>query len=128
MTEQELKDRGRAIQEGKTVNRYLTILAEPVRRGRPRTQESIEAQIAEVETELENPETPLARLHLTQKLMDLQQALESGVHDRAERLQEAEMEFVKVAASYSERKNISYAAWRAVGVPAKVLKAAGISR
>jgi hypothetical protein len=36
--------------------------------------------------------------------------------------------FVKVAKSYSDSKKISYASWREVGVDAKVLKAAGISR
>jgi hypothetical protein len=35
---------------------------------------------------------------------------------------------VKVAKSYSERQNISYASWRDVGVEASVLKRAGISR
>ena len=32
------------------------------------------------------------------------------------------------AKGYSERKGISYAAWREAGVPAATLKAAGISR
>ena len=45
--------------------------------------------------------------------MDLE-ALESG--------------FVKVVSAYSERKGISYAAWREQGVPAAVLKAGGIKR
>jgi hypothetical protein len=36
--------------------------------------------------------------------------------------------FIKVAAAYSKRKGISYAAWRAVGVEPTVLKQAGISR
>ena len=39
-----------------------------------------------------------------------------------------EADFVSAARSYSERKGISYAAWRAVGVPPAVLKKAGISR
>ncbi len=35
---------------------------------------------------------------------------------------------MKTAAKYAERKGISYAAWRELGVPADVLKKAGISR
>ena len=35
---------------------------------------------------------------------------------------------VAAGAAYSERKGISYAAWREIGVPAAVLKRAGISR
>ena len=36
--------------------------------------------------------------------------------------------FVQVAKSYGERQGISYNAWREVGVPAPVLKRAGIGR
>ena len=43
-------------------------------------------------------------------------------------LTQLEAEFVKFAKSYSERKAISYAAWREVGVSAATLKAAGIGR
>ena len=36
--------------------------------------------------------------------------------------------FIAVARPYSERKGLSYAAWRAVGVKPRVLRAAGIAR
>jgi hypothetical protein len=39
-----------------------------------------------------------------------------------------EDEFVSAAKPYSERKSISYAAWRELGVDAAVLKKAGITR
>ena len=39
-----------------------------------------------------------------------------------------EKAFVKVGKSYAERKAISYAAFREFGVPADILKRAGISR
>jgi hypothetical protein len=39
-----------------------------------------------------------------------------------------EQAFAEVAASYSDRQGISYASWREVGVPAAVLKRAGIAR
>ena len=39
-----------------------------------------------------------------------------------------EKAFVKVGKSYAGRKSISYAAFREFGVPAEVLKRAGISR
>ena len=45
-----------------------------------------------------------------------------------EDIDELEKGFVETAKSYSQRKGISYAAWRQVGVPASVLKAAGIPR
>jgi hypothetical protein len=43
-------------------------------------------------------------------------------------LAQLEKDFVKAAAPYSERKGISYSAWREVGVPAAVLDKAGIAR
>ncbi len=39
-----------------------------------------------------------------------------------------EAEFIEVAGPYSERKGLSYLAWRAVGVQPRVLRAAGIPR
>ncbi len=39
-----------------------------------------------------------------------------------------EAAFVAVARPYSERKGLTYAAWRAVGVKPRVLRAAGIAR
>lgn len=39
-----------------------------------------------------------------------------------------EADFRAVAASYSARKGLTYAAWREAGVDAAVLKAAGVSR
>jgi len=39
-----------------------------------------------------------------------------------------EDEFVSIAASYSTRRRISYAAWREAGVDAAVLRKAGITR
>ncbi|MHB1534624.1 MAG: hypothetical protein ACYC1D_08440 [Acidimicrobiales bacterium] len=41
---------------------------------------------------------------------------------------ELETAFVKVASGYSERKGLSYAAWREAGVSADVLRRAGIRR
>ena len=38
-----------------------------------------------------------------------------------------ERAFIEVAAEYSSRKGVSKHAWREVGVPAEVLKRAGIS-
>ncbi len=43
-------------------------------------------------------------------------------------LAELENGFEKVAKGYAERKGITYSAFRQIGVPAAVLKKAGISR
>ena len=68
----------------------------------------------------------LKRLQLTQERLDLIDELANM--DRGVDISELEAEFTKVAKGYAERKGISYAAFRQTGVPAAVLKKAGISR
>ncbi|MEZ5143087.1 MAG: hypothetical protein R2726_11305 [Acidimicrobiales bacterium] len=115
---------GRA--QGRAVRLYLEALeAHKPKRGRKRTPESIKKRLGRIDTELESAD-PMKRLHLVQERIDLEHELattEDGVD-----LTELERGFVAAARSYSERKGISYAAWRELGVPAATLKAAGISR
>jgi len=63
---------------------------------------------------------------MVQERIDLLQEIETmnGAAD----LTAVEDDFVTVARDYSISKGISYAAWREIGVPAVVLKRAGISR
>ena len=68
----------------------------------------------------------MARLALVQERMDLDAALAAA--ETTVDLTALEDGFVEAAAGYGERKGISYAAWREVGVPAAVLKRAGVSR
>ena len=70
----------------------------------------------------------LDRVQLLQRRLDLEQELEamSSVGDTD--IGELEAGFVAVAKSYSERKGLTYAAWREAGVDARVLKQAGLSR
>jgi hypothetical protein len=58
--------------------------------------------------------------------MDLQRELDRL--DAADDLTSLERDFVKVAKGYAERKGISYAAWRELGVAPDVLRKAGIAR
>ncbi len=116
---------GRA--QGLAVKNYLEGLeSTKPKRGRKRTPETISAQIANVEAQLADA-APLARLNLIQQRMDLiadRDALSGPAVD----MEALETEFVKVAAAYSKAKNISYAAWREIGVDPAVLKRAGIGR
>lgn len=114
---------GRA--EGRAVRDFLEALDQKKQPGRRRTPESIQARLDTIETDLATAD-PVARLALIQERRDLTRALGSLESDvDTDALEEA---FVKVAKSYSERKGIEYASWREVGVPAAVLKAAGIAR
>jgi hypothetical protein len=115
---------GRA--EGRVVKAYLHALqAHQPRRGRRRTKESIENRLHAIEAELDSAD-PLRRLHLAQERLNLLSELDAS-SDGAD-LADLEARFVGVAAGYSARKGITYAAWRQIGVPASVLKEAGIKR
>ena len=112
--------------EGRMVRAYLDALESmKPKRGRKRTKESIAKQIKRIETELPDAD-PLKRLQLTQERIDLEAEL--GSMDDGVDLSALEADFELVAKRYAERKGISYAAFRQIGVPAAVLKRAGISR
>ncbi len=117
-------EHGRA--EGRAVRVYLEALRETKpKRGRKRTPDSIAKQLADIEARL--PEaTPIEELKLVQDRRDLQTEL-AGMGDSID-LSAVEADFVKVAKTYGDRKGISYASWREVGVPAAVLARADISR
>jgi uncharacterized protein YicC (UPF0701 family) len=115
---------GRA--EGRSVRAYLEALeSSRPKRGRKRTKESIGARLDKIDAELESADA-LKRLQLTQERLDLTAELENM--DSGIDLAELEAEFERVAEGYAERKGISYAAFRQLGVPAAVLKRAGITR
>jgi hypothetical protein len=68
------------------------------------------------------------RLALVQQRLDLEAELERLQAAGSIDLSALEADFVAHAAAYSGKRGISYAAWREVGVPSPVLKAAGIRR
>jgi len=117
-------ERGRA--EGRVVRDYLEALrnSKP-KRGRKRTPESIKARLDKIDQELADA-TAIEELQLVQERRDLTEELESL--DSGVDLTELEDAFVGVAKSYGERKGISYASWRDVGVSASTLTRAGIKR
>lgn len=113
-------------EQASVVRKYLDALEKNrPRRGRKRTPESISKRISSIEQKVEDA-TPLQRLQLVQERMDLES--ESQRLQAAEDVSRLEDDFAKVAKEYSENKGISYAAWRELGVPAAVLKKAGIPR
>jgi hypothetical protein len=115
---------GRA--EGRAVRDYLDALrANKPRRGRKRTPDSVKRRLKAIDTELASADA-LGELRLVQERRDLQTELETM--DNGVDIAALEQAFVDVADSYSGRQGISYASWREVGVPASVLKRAGISR
>jgi hypothetical protein len=113
-------------EQSRAVKRYLEALdAHKPRRGRKRTKESMQKQLEGIEAKLSGSD-PLTRLNLLQERADLQAELNS--EEIEVDISALEEDFVRVGRGYGERKGISYAVWREVGVDSAILKRAGITR
>jgi hypothetical protein len=113
-------------EESRAVRRYLEALeAHKPKRGRKRTTESIQSRLRQIDDRVGGAD-PLTRVHLVQERLNLETELASK--EEAVDLKALEEGFVEAAKSYGERKGITYAAWRAAGVDANVLRKAGIPR
>jgi len=122
-------DQKQAMQRGRrdaaAVDAYLKALRIPKRRGRPISIDDLRARRARALADADTGEG-IARLKSLQAAADLEARIEAA-SDRAEIDIDALAEgFVAVAARYSAQHGISYSTWREAGVPAAVLKQAGI--
>jgi hypothetical protein len=120
-----------ALAEGRnlsrSVGRYLEALeAHKPKRGRKRTPESVKKNMAAVQESLKTA-SGARRLELIQQRRGLEVEM-AGMQAGQPDLTALEKEFVRSAKGYSQRKGITYGAWREFGVPAEVLRKAGISR
>ena len=110
------------------VRDYLKALEQNApRRGRKRTPESVERQLAVLEGEMEGASVT-KRLDLIQQRINLETDLEALQQAESVDLSALEAGFATHAAAYGGRRGISYAAWREVGVSSTTLKSAGIRR
>lgn len=115
----------RGRREARALKSYLQALAAR-KPGRPASPERIKERIAALEQQIAVENDPLKALDLRQRRLDDEAAL--ARLSAEEDMDALEQRFVEHARSYSERKGISYAAWREQGVPPAVLKASGIAR
>ena len=109
-----------------TARAYLKALQAHNASKRRGPAKSVEEQLEEVLARLDTEDDPLNRVMLTQKRNDLVHAKEKK--DSGPDLEDLQQRFVEIAKPYSERKGLAYEAWREQGVPAPVLRAAGMSR
>lgn len=116
--------RGRA--EARAIKAYLAVATMPKKRGRPVTRSSLEEKIVSLDEKVGTENDPLARVELIQARIDAQRALDDL--GSAADLETLEPGFVEHAASYSDRKGITWTAWREAGVPAATLRRAGIKQ
>jgi hypothetical protein len=111
--------------EARSVKNYLASLG-PKKRGRPITNDSLQKKLSEIDSKLQTESNPLKRLDLMQSKTEATRALatvEAG-HDE----EQLTADFIKHAKAYSDRKGLSYGTWREFGVPAEVLRKAGIAQ
>lgn len=111
--------------ESRAIKSYLTALGSR-RPGRPVTQESVQQRISSLKERLATETDPLRRVDLVQARLDAEDQLANLAE--SEDIDALERDFLAVATVYSDRKGISYAAWRESGVSAVTLKAAGVKR
>lgn len=116
--------KGRA--QGRAVREYLSALEQGSKPGRKLDKPAIEKRLPELQQQIDDEPDPAKRVDLIQKRLDLEERLAS-IGEEPD-LEELENGFVETAADYSERRGISYTAWREAGVSAAVLKRAGIRR
>jgi preprotein translocase subunit SecD len=110
-----------ARQQTQAVRDYLNALttAKPAGRRPSATPEQLQEQV-------DGEDDPVRRVELIQRRLDLEDRL-AAEQDQPD-LDSLRDAFVAVAADYATRKCITYTAFRELGVPAPVLKQAGIPR
>ena len=112
--------------QGRAVRDYLAALEQDRRPGRKVDRPTLERRIADAQARIEAEPDPAKRVDLIQRRLDDQERLDR--YREEPDTAELEKAFIDAVKEYSERKGITYTAWREAGVPASVLKAAGVPR
>lgn len=126
MTQEHKNALAKGRRQAKAVRKYLKALHQRRKPGRPVDRESLEARIDKINAKIGEETDPPNRVELIQQRLDAEEQL-AELEDQPD-FEELEAGFVDVVKDYSERKNISYSAWREEGVPAAVLRKAGIAQ
>lgn len=120
-----------ALAEGRTlsatVDHYLSAVNTPKRRGRKVARGALEQRLTKAQQELRSG-TGVTKVLLAQEVRDLQARLAQLASSAGADVKSLEADFVKIAKRFGEQRGIGYGAWRDAGVPADVLKRAGIAR
>ena len=109
--------------QARAIKAYLGAL-ETISPGRPITKETLEQRLTRINERIKASDNPLKSVDLIQTRLDVEQAISNL--DDTKHFDQLEAEFCAHARSYSERKGITYTAWREFGVPAATLRAAEV--
>lgn len=117
----------RAMAEGraqaKAVRSYLDLVADGQHNKDTPPVEDLEAERAELHRKIDEAQDSLHRLELIQRRLDVEAQLAQAPDVD---VVAAERGFIEHAAAYAERKGLSWPAFRDAGVPASVLREAGL--
>jgi hypothetical protein len=115
-------------EQANAVRSYLEALeANRPKRGRKRTPESIAKRMVAIDAQYETAGS-LTALQLLQERKNLETELVAMKRKAGPDLDKLRRAFVKNARSYGAAKGIEHTTWREIGVPADVLRDAGIGR
>jgi len=121
----------KALVEGRTmsatVDRYLAAMNTPKRRGRKVTKATLEQRLTTARSRVKT-EGGIDKLLAAQQVRDTQAKLAEMTTTTGVDSKRLEADFVKIAKRFGENRKIGYGAWRDAGVPAAVLKRAGVAR
>lgn len=109
------------------VDRYLSSVNTPKQRGRKVSKSVLEQRLAAAKARVGSAKG-VEKVLAAQEIRDLQSRLASMSSSGGTDTKGLEAEFVKIAKKFGENRGITYGAWRDAGVPAEVLKKAGIAR
>lgn len=121
----------KALAEGRTmsatVDRYLHVVNTPKRRGRKISQAALLQRLVTAQDTAKHG-SGVEKLLAAQEARDLTARLENLTKNNGSGAKEAEQAFIRIAKTFGENRGIGYGAWRDAGVPAVVLKKAGVRR
>ena len=120
-----------ALAEGRTmsavVDRYLSAVNTPKRRGRKVSKAALVQRLADARAKAKSS-TGVDKVLAAQDVRDLEIRIANMDSANGGDLKSLEAAFVKIAKRFGENRGIGYGAWRDAGVPAVVLKKAGVAR
>ena len=110
-----------------TIDRYLAAVNTPKRRGRKVSQATLVERLGAAQARVKTA-AGVDRVLAAQEVRDLTARIAAMSSGDGNELKQLEADFVRIAKAFGEKRGIGYGAWRDAGVPAVVLKRAGIAR
>jgi len=121
----------KALAQGRTmsatVDRYLAAINTPKTRGRKVTKATLTQRLTGAQAQAKTA-TGVDKVLASQGVRDLQAKLAQMNATSGADVKTLESAFVKIAKAFGQNRGIGYGAWRDAGVPADVLKKAGVAR